>query len=266
MLPTASVFDEFSVYWSEISDADNTQKQVAFVKSKVAPVGLTLDLACGNGRHIVALNKAGYGMVGVDISLRLLKIAKERLVQSRSSAELVKADIRFLPFRPRTFSAVISLDTSFGYFPTEEEDLLSLREAGSVVAEDGKIVLDVFNRPQMVQRYGESGISGEDAFGSENRNTLSETCPPKWREYPDFFLLQKRSVQPGTRLLVDFWVFRDKKTDKLTTAEHVVRLYGLEDVEKLAQKAGLHVSNAFGDYNAKTYDENSTRLIVLTGK
>jgi SAM-dependent methyltransferase len=71
-----SVFDEMGMYWAEIADQNQTKRQIQFIKNTLKPQGLALDLACGSGRHLIALGKEGYGVVGLDISLKLLKIAK----------------------------------------------------------------------------------------------------------------------------------------------------------------------------------------------
>jgi hypothetical protein len=55
-------------------------------------------------------------MVGLDVSLRLLKIAKQR-----GAAVLVRGDMRFLPFKAGAFCVAIIMDTSFGYLPSEGE-------------------------------------------------------------------------------------------------------------------------------------------------
>ena len=118
-----NVFDEMGIFWAEIADQNQTERQVEFLKNILQPKGLLLDLACGTGRHLIALDKEGYGVVGLDISLKLLKVAKSRL----HVAQLVRADMRFLPFKPQAFAAAVSMDQSFGYLPSERNDIKSLR-------------------------------------------------------------------------------------------------------------------------------------------
>jgi SAM-dependent methyltransferase len=71
-----NVFDEMGSYWAEIADESQTQKQIRFVKTVLPPDRWVLDLACGTARHSIALTKDGYGMVGLDVSAKLLHIAK----------------------------------------------------------------------------------------------------------------------------------------------------------------------------------------------
>jgi|SRR5208283_967834 len=103
-----NVFDRMNVYWAEIADQNQTEKQVKFIKNILKPQGIVLDVACGTGRYTIPLSNEGYDVVGLDISPNLLKIAKTRL----NSMQLVKADMRHLPFKPQAFAAAVSMDTS----------------------------------------------------------------------------------------------------------------------------------------------------------
>ena len=69
---------KWAVYWAEIAEKNQTQRQIEFLKSQLKADGYVLDVACGTGRHMIALAEAGYCMVGLDVSARLLKIAKQR--------------------------------------------------------------------------------------------------------------------------------------------------------------------------------------------
>ena len=92
-LPTATLFDEISAYWTEIANANATKKQIDFVRNNVNPEGLVLDLGCGTGRHAVPLCEAGYGMVGLDISMRLLQIAKKKAAEAGASPMWVRSGL-----------------------------------------------------------------------------------------------------------------------------------------------------------------------------
>ena len=48
------------VYWVEIADKNQTEQQIQFLKSHLKPAGYVLDLACGSGRHSIALSADGY--------------------------------------------------------------------------------------------------------------------------------------------------------------------------------------------------------------
>jgi len=94
-----NVFDDMGNYWAEIADKNQTERQIQFLKSQLTPEGYVLDIACGTGRHTIALNKMGFKVVGLDVSARLLRIAKQR----QNEIQVVRGDMRFIPFKPAVF-------------------------------------------------------------------------------------------------------------------------------------------------------------------
>lgn len=229
------------VYWAEIADKNQTQRQIQFLKNTLKLDGYVLDLACGTGRHSIALSKEGYSMVGLDVSVNLLKIAKKH----SSAVQLVRGDMRFLPFKPQTFSAAVSMDTSLGYLPSEQDDAAALAEVHRVLRQEGDFVVDVFNREELTLKYRGKNHS------------------PKWMEYPSFFLQRKRMVNPDGGWLYDLWTVRDKASGQMRVFEHTVRLYTLGGLQGLLEKAGFAVKRIYGDYEGQDFSANSSRLILV---
>ncbi len=182
---SGNVFDEMDVYWAEIADKNQTERQINFLKGQLKPNGYVLDVACGTGRHLIALSEAGYYVIGLDVSARLLKIAKQR-----GATDLVRGDMRFLPFKKETFTAAISMDTSFGYLPTEQEDTKSLVEVRRALYVDGIFVLDVFNRENL------------------HRKHTGKASMPKLYEYSTFTLQQQRTISDNGERLRDLWTIQ----------------------------------------------------------
>ena len=179
-------------------------------------------------------------MVGLDVSARLLKIAKQR-----GATNLVRGDMRFLPFKTETFAAAISMDTSFGYLPTEQEDATSLAEVRRVLCLGGKFVLDVFNRENLIKKY--TGKASE----------------PKLYDYPSFTLQQQRTVSDDGERLRDLWTIKDKATGQVRVFGHAVRLYQRIQLEVLMATAGLAIQSVYGDYEEQPYSTEAPRLILL---
>lgn len=261
-----NVFDQMGVYWAEIADQNPTQRQVQFVKSILKPSGLLLDLACGTGRHIIPLSKEGYDTVGSDISPNLLKIAKARL----SSIQLVRADMRFLPFKPQAFAAAVSMDTSFGYLPSERDDMQSLKELRETLKQDGALIVDVFNRERLIQKYRENRAFNFKwallpLFLKLNSRLAKWVLFRffKWQEYPSFFLLQKRTVDANGVKLRDLWVVYDKAGGQIRVFRHVDRLYEPKGLKELLETAGFAVKRVCGDYEGQQFSLSSNRLILV---
>jgi SAM-dependent methyltransferase len=79
---------------------------------ELGPVdGRLLDIGCGSGGLLVAAARRGLEVVGVDIALRWLVVARRQLEEAGVDALLVAADGALLPFRAGTFDVVTSIET-----------------------------------------------------------------------------------------------------------------------------------------------------------
>jgi SAM-dependent methyltransferase len=234
-----NVFDQMGIYWTEMADRNQTEEQICFIKDHFKASGYFLDLACGSGRHSIALNTDGYCMVGLDISRKLLRIAKER----SNELLVVLGDMRFLPFRDGIFEVVVSLDNSFGYLSSDAEDIVSLIEVRRVLLLRGKIAIDVFNRLELTQKYQRKSVSS------------------KPKDYPSFKLEQKRTVRGSW--LYDIWIVSDKSNNQTELFEHKVHLYFQSQLESMLIKAGFKIKMVFGDYNGINFSDESPRLIFI---
>ncbi len=259
------VFDKMGKYWTEIADKGQIENQVQFAKKTFQTTGLILDLACGTGRHLIRLSKEGFDVVGLDISSNLLKIAKSRW----SEAQLVRGDMRFLPFKPASFSAAISMDTSFGYLPSEVDDSQSLNELRETLNHGGVFNIDVFNRERLILKYKTNRLTNLKwillpTLLKPNRfakRILFQFF--KWKEYPSFLLLQKRTVDADGKQLHDLWVIRDKEDGQIRVFSHSVRLYEMKHLQELLRNVGFAVNQVFGDYDERSFSPKASRLILV---
>jgi len=261
--PTGTIFDEIYSYWTEIAEAHETEKQANFARQCLDAKGLILDLGCGSGRHAVLLSKDGYNIVGLDFSLRLLKVANLKAVKAGVELSLVCGDMRFLPFRAGVFSGTISLDSTFGYFSSRNEETQSLKEVARTLADSGVFVIDVFNGDNMKKRKGRFKLK---MFFFWLARLPQFFALFKWHEYPNFYLLQKRQITKNGNLLQDIWIIRDKQTRKTLTVRHTVRLYSLAQLRKMVDETKMKVTNVYGDYEKQVFNTNSIRLIMTASK
>jgi SAM-dependent methyltransferase len=90
------------------------------------PLGLSLDIGCGEGRFTRELRRAGYRVIGVDSSPTLLAAARANDPQT----EFVEADAASLPFADATAELIVACMS-----------LLNVDELDSVVAEVARLLL-----------------------------------------------------------------------------------------------------------------------------
>ena len=191
-----------------------------------------LDLACGSGRHAKYLGSTWWTS-GIDLSEVLLRIAR----RNDSPARLVRGDIRALPYRDSVFDLVVNLFTSFGYFETDLEHELVIRDLARVIAPHGTFVLDYLNagavRDQLVP-YDERNIGGR-------------------------VVEQRREITDGGRFVVKHISLKDEGREFVER----VRLFTRSELEEMLDRAGFRIDAAYGDYGGESATDTSPRVILF---
>jgi len=104
--------------------------------------GRVLDLGCATGQHALRLARAGYQVVGVDVSLPLLKKARRRLCRQAEASALC-CDIRRLCFRS-AFDAAACLNHTINYM-LDQDLRAALEGVRRALAPGGLLIVDFFD-------------------------------------------------------------------------------------------------------------------------
>lgn len=115
------------------------------ISSRVHKCGRILDAGCGSGRMTIPLSRAGYRVVGLDLVRDSL-----REIRARGDYDLVAGDVRCLPFRDRTFDAVVCYDVLQHLLKPERAR--AAEEIERVLMPGGIAFVEAFGRRDM--RYG----------------------------------------------------------------------------------------------------------------
>ena len=201
--------------------------------------GDVLDLACGPGRHSVALAKRGFRVTGVDLSAFLLGKARQRARAEHIDVDWVQEDIRRFA-RPEAFDLALSLFTSFGYFESKDDDLAVLRNIRKSLRTDGTLVMETAGREALARRFQ----------------------PTTSKELDDGRLLVERHeiVDDWTRVR-NLWIAIED--DTATTFRFEFRVYSGQELKSLLFDAGFAVVNLYGAYDGRPYDLHAERLVAV---
>lgn len=101
-----------------------------------------LDAGCGAGHGLIAAHRCFDEVVGADIALRWLVIAKKRLDEIGLTATLVCADLETPPFKDGVFSHVVAVDL----LEHVEDASRTLKSIGNLIRKDGLLWLSTSNR------------------------------------------------------------------------------------------------------------------------
>jgi SAM-dependent methyltransferase len=107
--------------------------------------GRVLELGCGTGRVTMPLGHEGVHVVGVDRSAEMLARARRRVTRQRRGVrpDLVRADIRALPFPAATFPMVMAPYGILQSLLSERDLKATLKDVGRVVRPDGIFALEL---------------------------------------------------------------------------------------------------------------------------
>ena len=89
----------------------NARASVLALPKAADAAALALDIACGQGRHTLALMRAGYGVVAMDVSMRALHHLRAAAADVGGGNLLaVHADVDAWPFAAGAFDLVVQID------------------------------------------------------------------------------------------------------------------------------------------------------------
>ncbi len=204
---------------------------------QLKPQSKIWDLACGKGRHAIALNKKKFDVIGTDL-------AENSIAEASKSANhrlnFFVHDMR-LPFRVNYFDAVFNLFTSIGYFKNLEDNFLVFNHVANSLKQEGVFVIDFFNSNKVMSCF-------KNEYIEERGNII--------------FTIKKKLENNAIIKRIEF---TDKNKDFYF--EESVSLLQKHDFETFAKNAGLTICEVFGDYSLNPYHEkNSDRLILILKK
>lgn len=128
---------------------DRTEAEVAFIEGLVelGPEGRLLDVGCGGGRHAIAFAERGHAVTGVDLSPRILRVARDQWEARNPGVKgpvWMPGDMRWLPSCDPVDAAVF-LDGAFGLFDDPADHQRVLVSVAEHLRPGGRLVLQVPN-------------------------------------------------------------------------------------------------------------------------
>ena len=141
--PLASEYDALR-YETETHSAHEMRRRKVLLSLLPPRAGKAADVACGTGRGLRLLRDRADQVVGVDGTLAMLALVKEKL---GPGTFVTQANAAGLPFSDATFDLVISLNF-LHLFPTVEEKTAFVVEMGRVLKPGGTLIVEFDNALQ----------------------------------------------------------------------------------------------------------------------
>ncbi len=187
-----------------------------------------LDLACGQGRHVLELARQGYkNLYGMDRSHYLIRKAKQTSNSEKLQVSFKEGDARKLPYANDTFDVVMILGNSFGYFESIEDDVKILKEIFRVLKPYGRFLIDVADGNYLKKHYN----------------------PRSW-EWIDknHFVCRERSLAKDGERLISREVISNINKGVLVDQFYAERLYTKEKLQEILGNTGFSKINFHDNY------------------
>ncbi len=251
-------YDRLADYyeWEHQGYLDDLSMYLGFAASAGGDV---LEVACGTGRLLVPLAKAGHRVGGVDSSRAMLEIAAQRIRAGRVSrrAKLFLGDMRSFELGRLFRMAFVALG-SFHHLLSTTDQRLALRQLARHLEPGGLLILDLINPTpewlsaadgalvhQLTAPYPLSGAA-DTVSKFVSRSGAHETQTDRQ------LLLYDRLGSDGVV--------------KRSTFEFDLRYLFRYEAEMLVEEAGFEMRSMYGGYDLEPYSASSSRMIVVADR
>lgn len=228
-------------------DHSEVERTLRFLQEALAlePGARIYDQCCGIGSLSAPLARLGYRVTGVDQCERYIERARQSACKD-DGLQFVSADAcEFVCQTP--CDAAFNWWTSFGYAPTDEENLRMLRRAFESLAPGGRFALDTLHVPGILRSF-------------QRHVVTRRSC-----EAGDVVLIRESDVDLARGTMEKLWSYQ------LPNGSHVdrrssVRLYMPDQVRSMLFEVGFARVDLYGNIDSDAIGLDSPRCIAVAQK
>ncbi|MFB6140657.1 MAG: class I SAM-dependent methyltransferase [Halosimplex sp.] len=204
-----------------------------------------LDIACGVGRHALALADRGVEAEGLDFSAEFVERARDR-ADDRGLADRTafrEADMRDLDEWSGSYDLVTVFWNSLGYYDRDTDEGV-LADARALLSDGGVLVVEQSNRDFLLANFDEATVSESD----EDLTAYRQEYDPATGRFAT---------------TVDLFESTGEGYDYRDTMEWENRLYAPPALRELCEDAGFEDVSLFGGFDGAELTLDSHRVVAL---
>jgi SAM-dependent methyltransferase len=256
-----ALYDSFIAdYYDSSPIVVNRTHDVAFYAGAARKYGdPVLELGCGTGRVTMAIGEAGYRVVGLDISEKMLERAEEKRSalrrEARERVHLVQGDMTEFDLKEK-FRTIIIPFRPFQHLLETEQHMGCLKSARKHLAAGGHLIVDFFQtdpeRMHDIKFLNESALLEYD-LPDGRHVALSERVAAFHRGQ------QRNDVEMIFRV-----THPDGRQERLVMA-WTLRYFFRYEVEHLLARCGFRVEAVYGNFDGSGLGDISPEMIFVAG-
>ena len=251
-------WDDYAAYYDWENRQTVGRRDIAFwqrlsasARRASAGPGPVLELGCGTGRVAIPVARGGATVVGVDRSASMLDRAHARVRRARlgSRVQLIRGDIRQLPFPDATFPLVMAPYGILQSLLDERLLVATLKDVRRVLRRRGTFGMELV-----------ADLPAWDEYS--NRTTLRGARGPHGKPIALVESVKQDRRKHITRFEQTFVEGRGPSATR-KTFRIAFRTLSVPQMVQRLEKAGLEVSALLGDYQGGPWDLRAEVWIIL---
>jgi len=248
-----SSFDDISIAYDNTIDWESRlSREMPFILSLIENTKKprVLDIACGSGRHSIALASHGAEVIGIDASKTMIEAAKKHAENEGVESTLIVADMETIRTTvDGSFDLVICLGNSLALAKDIDSLKQVVKDVFQILKEGGSFVVQVLN-------FEEIHWSGFRNFPMK-RGKLSngeEITFARLFEHSDY-PFSSTLVMSAFRKINDEWT-SEVSTQKVLNLKH-------DKMKSVLQEAGFSNVEIYSNYARGSFEKKDDRNMVI---
>ncbi len=224
-------YEQFAEYYVKIIEKFGGEK------------GLCLDLGCGTGNMSMLLDSLGFDVIGVDSSVDMLEVAREKAMEEERSILFLNQDMTSFELYG-TVAVVVSTLDCVNYITDEKALLEVFKLVNNYLDPNGLFIFDINSE------YKLEHILGDNTYVSDDE---------------DIFYSWQNSYDRKKKICTFDLTFFEKDEDVYYRYDetHYERAYSIDEIKTLLEKAGMEVVGVYDNLSFNAPVDKSERIFFV---
>jgi ubiquinone/menaquinone biosynthesis C-methylase UbiE len=208
-----------------------------------------LELACGTGRLSIPMARDGLEVVGLDVSIEMLAVARQKAISAGVNVNWIRGDMRHFDVG-RSFDGIFFASNSLSHLYSLAEIEGGLAAARRHLSPSGRLVIEVFN-PALGMLLARPG----------HRIALTQYEEPETGRR--ISVSKALRYDSATQISHELWYFRDDLTGEEQSAPLNLRMFFPQELDALVHYNGFSIEAKYGDYEDTPFGDSSYKQIAV---
>lgn len=218
-----------------------------FYKQKALSVkGSVLELCCGTGRLTIPLYRSGVDITGLDISVSMLKKAKEKMLKKNLNINFIEADMKNFNLNKKFSLIFIPFNSLQNTYSISDVESI-FTQIRNHLTSDGLFIFDIFN-PNIYYM-----VDREKSFVEHYRFFIEDNV--------EVVISEKCKYDSAGQVNRVQWLYKIGNKESIEKLD--MRCFYPLEMDVLLKYNNFEVLNKFGDFKENIFDTDSKKQIYI---